>query len=122
MVHYKDCAASTTATGRKLLTYAKRVIEEAYKNKKMETTKYGTVITNAEYVYGDTDSVFFKFNLTDLNNKPIIDKKALEITIELAKQAGELASKFLKNPHDLEYEKPFYRSVCCPKTVCRNVI
>ncbi|MAU35894.1 MAG: hypothetical protein CMD14_00785 [Flavobacteriales bacterium] len=103
----KDCAASTTATGRKLLTYAKRVIEEAYKNKKMETTKYGTVITNAEYVYGDTDSVFFKFNLTDLNNKPIIDKKALEITIELAKQAGELASKFLKNPHDLEYEKTF---------------
>ena len=98
----KDCAASTTATGRKLLTYAKRVIEEAYCNKKMETTNYGTVITNAEYVYGDTDSVFFKFNLSDLNNKPIIDKKALEITIELAKQAGELASKFLKNPHDLE--------------------
>jgi DNA polymerase elongation subunit (family B) len=31
----------------------------------------------------------------------------LEITIELAKQAGELASKFLKNPHDLEYEKTF---------------
>ena len=103
----KDCAASTTATGRKLLTYAKRVIEEAYCNKKMETTNYGTVITNAEYVYGDTDSVFFKFNLSDLNNKPIIDKKALEITIELAKQAGELASKFLKNPHDLEYEKTF---------------
>tara|TARA_B100001769_G_C22111098_1_gene601092 strand:- start:778 stop:4590 length:3813 start_codon:yes stop_codon:yes gene_type:complete len=103
----KDCAASTTATGRKLLTYAKRVIEEAYCNRKMETSNYGTVITNAEYVYGDTDSVFFKFNLTDLNDKPIIDKKALEITIELAKQAGELASKFLKNPHDLEYEKTF---------------
>jgi DNA polymerase elongation subunit (family B) len=103
----KDCAASTTATGRKLLTYAKRIIEEAYCNRKMETTNYGTVITNAEYVYGDTDSVFFKFNLTDLKNKPIIDKKALEITIELAKQAGELASKFLKNPHDLEYEKTF---------------
>ena len=26
----KDVAASTTATGRKLLTYAKRVIEEVY--------------------------------------------------------------------------------------------
>jgi len=104
----KDCAASTTAIGRKLLTYGKRVIEEAYANVIVPTTKFGEVRTNAEYVYGDTDSVFFKFNLTDpATNEPIIGKKALEITIELAKQAGELASKFLKNPHDLEYEKTF---------------
>ena len=104
----KDCAASTTAIGRKLLTYGKRVIEEAYANVIVPTTKFGQVRTNAEYVYGDTDSVFFKFNLTDPEtNEPIIGKKALEITIELAKQAGELASKFLKNPHDLEYEKTF---------------
>ena len=34
-------------------------------------------------------------------------KKALEITIELAKKAGELATLFLKKPHDLEYEKTF---------------
>ena len=34
-------------------------------------------------------------------------KKALEITIELAQEAGKLASKFLKGPHDLEYEKTF---------------
>jgi DNA polymerase delta subunit 1 len=104
----KDCAASTTAIGRKLLTYGKRVIEEAYANVIVPTTKFGDVRTNAEYVYGDTDSVFFKFNLSDpVTNEPIIGKKALEITIELAKQAGELASKFLKNPHDLEYEKTF---------------
>jgi hypothetical protein len=67
-----DCAASTTAIGRKLLNYAKRVIEEAYVNQTLETQSHGLVKTNAEYVYGDTDSVFFKFNLTDLNNKPII--------------------------------------------------
>jgi len=104
----KDCAASTTAIGRKLLTYGKRVIEEAYTNIVVPTTKFGEVRTNAEYVYGDTDSVFFKFNLSDpITGQPIIGKKALEITIELAKQAGELASKFLKNPHDLEYEKTF---------------
>ena len=104
----KDCAASTTAIGRKLLTYGKRVIEEAYANVVVPTKKFGEVRTNAEYVYGDTDSVFFKFNLTDpVTGEPIIGKKALEITIELAKQAGELASKFLKNPHDLEYVKTF---------------
>ena len=102
-----DCAASTTAIGRKLLTYAKRVIEEAYSNRQIETS-YGIVKCNAEYVYGDTDSVFFKFNLKELDNTPIIDKRALEITIELASQAGELASKFLKPPHWLEYEKTFW--------------
>ena len=103
----KDCAASTTAIGRKLLIYGKRVIEEAYADTVVPTKKYGDVRTKAEYVYGDTDSVFFRFNLEDLEGRPIIGKKALEITIELAQQAGELASKFLKQPHDLEYEKTF---------------
>ena len=103
----KDVAASTTATGRLLLTYAKQVIETGYKNRIVETTNHGKVKTNAEYVYGDTDSVFFKFNLTELDDTPITNKKALEITIELAQQAGQLASKFLKRPHDLEYEKTF---------------
>ena len=104
----KDCAASTTATGRKLLTYAKRIIEEAYENRIVETSQ-GKVLTNAEYVYGDTDSVFFKFNLTEIDGKTrIVGQRALELTIELAKEAGELATKFLKNPHDLEYEKTFW--------------
>jgi len=104
----KDCAASTTAIGRKLLTYGKRVIEEAYADATVPTANYGDVHTDAEYVYGDTDSVFFKFNLKDVQTgEPIIGQKALEITIELAQQAGELATKFLKKPHDLEYEKTF---------------
>jgi len=103
----KDCAASTTAIGRKLLTYARRVIEEAYHNIEIETKCHGKIRVNAEYVYGDTDSVFFKFNPTELDGTAIIKQKALEITIELAQEAGMLASKFLKNPHDLEYEKTF---------------
>jgi DNA polymerase elongation subunit (family B) len=55
----------------------------------------------------NTDSVFFTFNLQTPDGTPIRGKKALEITIELAQQAGHLASKFLKAPHDLEYEKTF---------------
>jgi DNA polymerase elongation subunit (family B) len=102
----KDCAASTTAIGRKLLTYAQRVIEEAYDNIEVET-QHGIIIVKAEYVYGDTDSVFFKFNPKELDGTKIIGQKALEITIELAKKAGELATLFLKKPHDLEYEKTF---------------
>ena len=102
-----DIAAATTATGRKLLTYAKRIIEECYGDTICDTKNYGKVKTLAEYVYGDTDSVFFTFNLQTLEGEPIRGKKALEITIELAQEAGHLASGFLKGPHDLEYEKTF---------------
>jgi len=103
----KDIAACTTATGRKLLTYGKRIVEECYGNNICDTTNHGKVKTRAEYIYGDTDSVFYTFNLEDLEGNPIRGKKALEITIELAQQVGEVSAKFLKSPHDFEYEKTF---------------
>lgn len=102
-----DIAASTTATGRLLLTYAKRVVEECYGDTTVDT-KYGKIKTNAEYVYGDTDSVFFTFNLQDKETgDKIIGTKALELSIEIAKEACHNVSKFLKQPHDFEYEKTF---------------
>jgi DNA polymerase elongation subunit (family B) len=103
----KDIAACTTATGRKLLTYGKRIIEECYGNNICDTKNYGKVKTRAEYIYGDTDSVFYTFNLEDLDGNPIRGKKALEITIELGQQIGDISAKFLKSPHDFEYEKTF---------------
>ena len=103
-----DVAASCTATGRKLLIYAKNVVEEIYKDCLCDTS-LGQVRTKAEYVYGDTDSVFFKFNLEDpFTCEKIEGEKALQMTIELAEEAGQLATMFLKEPHDLEYEKTFY--------------
>ena len=103
----KDIAACTTATGRLLLTYAKKIIEECYGDAVCTTKDHGPVLTKAEYIYGDTDSVFFTFNLQTPEGKPIRGKEALEITIELAQEAGHLASSLLKGPHDLEYEKTF---------------
>ena len=97
---------------------AQRVIEEVYGDCVCET-KYGKVRCNAEYIYGDTDSVFFTFHLKELDGTPIVGKKGLELTIELAQEAGQLASKFLKPPHDLEYEKtilsvsPFIEEAIC---------
>ena len=103
----KDVAASTTAIGRKLLTYGKRIIEEVYGNRICETP-YGKVHSNAEYIYGDTDSVFMSFKLKDPETgAKIVGKEALKHTIALAKEAGQLATLFLKAPHDLEYEKTF---------------
>ena len=104
----KDVAASTTAKGRNLLIYAKRTIEEEYGNHICETKALGTVRTRARYVYGDTDSVFFTFNFENVETgEKIVGKPALEATIELAQEVGKRASKSLKKPHDLEYEKTF---------------
>lgn len=103
-----DVAASTTAVGRTLLLYAKNVVEEVYGNRVCMTKNHGEVRTKAQYIYGDTDSVFFCFYLEELDGTKIIGKKALELTIELAQEYGKLATKFLKDPHDLEYEKTFY--------------
>ena len=102
----QDIAAATTATGRLLLTYAKTLVEGVYADRVCETS-HGVVRTRAEYIYGDTDSVFFTFNLSTVEGENIRGKRALAITIELAQEVGALASKFLKAPHDLEYEKTF---------------
>jgi len=49
-----DVAASTTATGQMMITYAKRMIEEIYGDSLYDTMKNGSVKCNAEYVYGDS--------------------------------------------------------------------
>lgn len=101
----KDVAASTTATGRMMIIYAKRMIEEVYGNRICET-KYGTARTRAEYIYGDTDSVFFTLNLEDAETgEKIRGQRALEMTIELGQEIGNFCSSFLKAPQFLEYEK-----------------
>ena len=50
----QDVAASTTATGRMMITYAKRIIEEVYGDRVYETACQGPVRCKAEYVYGDS--------------------------------------------------------------------
>jgi DNA polymerase elongation subunit (family B) len=104
----KDIAASTTATGRMLLIYAKTLIETVYGDRVCVLKSGEEVVTKAEYIYGDTDSVFFTFNLEEPSTGvKIRGERALKMTIELAQEAGELASMFIKSPHDLEYEKTF---------------
>jgi len=73
-----DIAASTTATGRLLLTFAKKVVEDCYADTNVET-KYGFVNTKAEYVYGDSVA----------NNTPVYVKVNGKIDILTIEQLGE---------------------------------
>ena len=50
----RDVAASTTATGRMMIIYAKRIIEEVYGDREYNTECHGPVLTKAEYIYGDS--------------------------------------------------------------------
>lgn len=90
----KSIAAATTATGRKNIMFAKNYVEKNYP---------GTTV-----VYGDTDSIFIKFNLNGLKGLDAIYK-----AIDLCTEAGSAISKKLKRPHNLEFEK-----VICPMILC----
>jgi len=109
----KYVAASCTAVGRKLLMCAKSVIENVYDHIDCDTSQ-GKINATAEYVYGDTDSVFFKFKLIK-DGVQLKGKEALGLTIELAQEAGQLVTSFLKNPHELEYEKTFWPFILLSK-------
>jgi DNA polymerase elongation subunit (family B) len=117
----KDVAASITAIGRKMITYVKRIVETLYANLITEVPEvYSTkppppgspppkmekVRARAEYVYGDTDSVFFTFNLENpLTGAKIRGKRALEITITLAQEVARICTLYLPPPMKLAYEK-----------------
>jgi DNA polymerase elongation subunit (family B) len=81
----KDVAASTTATGRMSITYARRIIEEIYADRVCETKNHGMVMTNAEYVYGDSVAGFTPVYVR-------IDGRYLDImhVKDLASRYGEL--------------------------------
>ena len=90
----KDVAASTTATGRMSITYARRIIEEIYANRlcAVKNANHDMVMTNAEYVYGDSVASY-----TPVYVK--IDDKIHICTIEeLAEKYGENAWRKCEEP------------------------
>jgi DNA polymerase elongation subunit (family B) len=102
-IRLQHLAASVTAYGRQQIIAAKEVIEHFY----------GPAAASpsfcAETVYGDTDSLFINFNPRDpLTGKRLEGKAALEATMRLTEEAGQLFTQGLKPPHDFEYDKVFY--------------
>ena len=112
-----DIAASTTAAGRMMIMYSRTMAETIYGGgRRVPTADEGDVITDAKYVYGDTDSVFFCFNLKDASTgEPIHGKRALKITIELSKELTRLCTMWLKDPMGFAYEKTMFPFIIATK-------
>jgi DNA polymerase elongation subunit (family B) len=77
-----EVAACTTAAGRDRIAFAKKIAE----------TEFG-----GEVIYGDTDSIFIKFPVTDL-----------AASIELGKKTASRITELCRRPYKIEYEKTFY--------------
>ncbi len=102
-------AASTTAYGRKQITFAKEAIESFY------GPSAGSKEFCAEIVYGDTDSLFVNFNPRGPDGKLLTGREALVRTIHLTEECGKFVSQALKPPHDFEYDKVFWPFVIFSK-------
>ena len=77
-----EVAACTTAAGRARIQDAKKIVEEEF---------------GGEVIYGDTDSIFIKFQTKDLAE-----------SIELGKKAADRITAFCGRSYRIEYEKTFY--------------
>jgi DNA polymerase elongation subunit (family B) len=102
-VRLQHLAASTTAYGRKQIIFAKDMIETFYGPNANDPR------CKAEIVYGDTDSLFVNFKVTNPDTGVLLEEKeAIEATMELTEEAGKFVTRCLKRPHDFEYDKVFY--------------
>lgn len=109
----KDVAACCTAVGRMLIIFSKTVIETVYNHRDCETS-LGVVNVKADCIYGDTDSVFINYTILKEGVR-IFGKEAMQATIELSTEAGDLITQFLKPPHKLAFEKVLHPFILLSK-------
>ena len=115
-LYFKEIAASTTAIGRRQLDIAQKYCENTANFPK--TLKDGRVIyLENKIVYGDTDSVFVKFDCRYDDGRKMTGIDAVGESIRLAKPAEEGIRQILTKPQDLEYEKTFWPFILFTKTL-----
>ena len=87
----KRIASATTAQGRHSIEISKKFAEENY---------------DCEVIYGDTDSIYVKFNT------PYTGKKHFDECFRIAQECSDrITENLFKKPMELEFEKmmyPFY--------------
>lgn len=96
-----DVSACTTATGREMIMFTKNYIEKNYQG--------------SEIVYGDTDSVFIKFNLKKPDGTVLIGTEAVYESMKTCKESSKNISALLKPPQNLEMEKCIYPFILISK-------
>lgn len=85
-----EISSSTTSYGRDMIDQTRDLVVERF------NTKNGYK-ANADVIYGDTDSVMIKFNVTDL-----------EEAMKLGEEAAEYVSATFIKPIKLEFEKVYW--------------
>lgn len=106
-LYYREIAASTTAVGRDQLGIAQKYCEDSTNfPKKLNDGKI--IQLKNKIIYGDTDSVFVKFDCVYPDGRKMVGKDALVETIRLAQIAEKGINKHLMKPQDIEYEKTFW--------------
>ncbi len=107
-IYYKELAASTTSVGRGCLIIAKEYVENP-QNFPHQLRSGETVYLNNRVVYGDTDSVFVKYQCLDEDGNQLKGREARKKSIELGIYSEkEIGRTKLKEPQVLEYEKTFH--------------
>jgi DNA polymerase elongation subunit (family B) len=93
-IFLKEIAACTTASGRKLIYFSKDFVLNNY--------------PNSEIIYGDTDSIFAKFDTKNSRGEQLYGLDGVSKSIELCVEASLAISRQLKPPHNLEFEKAIF--------------
>lgn len=83
-------AGGVTSYGRQMIELTKKLVEERY------TIENGFT-ANSQVIYGDTDSVMVRFNVTDVPT-----------AMTLGKEAAAMVTQHFPKPVSLEFEKVYY--------------
>ena len=90
---------------KEIITYIREIEYEGYVYD-LTTENHHFAAGIGNLIVHNTDSVFFTFNLENpASGEKIRGKPALEATIEIAQDAANLCTQFLKPPMGLAYEK-----------------
>lgn len=100
-IFFMQIAASTTATGRERLHFAKKIVE--------------THFVGAEVIYGDTDSIFINFHIKDENGIELTCERALAETIKKCCEAAKIINSLVPKPQSIVYEKTFHPYILVAK-------
>jgi DNA polymerase elongation subunit (family B) len=100
-IRLKEIAACTTATGRKLIEFSCNFVLKNYAGSKI--------------TYGDTDSIFCKFECKNKKGLQLKGLDAINKSILLSTESAFLISEQLKAPHNLEFEKAIYPFILLSK-------